>query len=222
MNCRTLKVLLLEDNPDHAELIETALKAKDERFQLDTSQTKEEFMARLNRKDYDTYLIDYNIPGEDSLEILEELTTMGHHVPVIFISGTEDEELITQVLHAGAADFIVKSRSTLKTLPIIVKRNIIRKMTFQEKEPFLPSRIGNLGKNLEDSLKKISNVSAQLTKNLRKGYLSFSEMKEVESLEDLLEKANHLLKYAKQHVIPRIPTPRFKREKSSEEKEKSE
>lgn len=187
---RPLRILILEDNPDHAELIVEALKTKDENFDIQVSQSKAEFMKALASQRFDAFLIDYHLPDSDGLEILEEIHAHQDNTPVIFISGTENEEVITQVLHAGAADFIVKSRTSLKTLPIVVKRNIIRKMTIaaqaegREKGRTLLAPV-------EDALKRVANAAA---------YFPMLAVDELQRVEELLERTTELLKAAKRKM----------------------
>jgi len=218
MNTRDLKVLLLEDNPDHAELIQNALNVKGECFQVEICSSKSEFMTKVHEKKYDAFLVDYNIPSGDSMEILEEILALGDQPPVIFISGTDNEEIITQVLHAGAADFVIKSRTSLKTLPIILKRNIIRKMVFRKRAAIFPFKPGSLFRTLEESLKIITQKSSRITQHLRKGSLDFKEMEEIQRMEELLEKTTDLLKKAKNSILPTFSGTRKKEEKEFKER----
>jgi len=202
-NFRKLHILLLEDNCDHAELIMECMVGRDENFAVTCCETTEDFFRSLSQKSYDALLIDFHTPQGDGLEILEKLKEFHVQTPVIFISGTDDDAIISQVLNGGAADFIVKTRSSLKTLPIVVKRNIIRRMAYraqgdraETKNPLLDLSV-QVSQTLEESINKIRHASQKMTQGLRKGKISFSDFQEISGLQDILKKTADVLEKTK-------------------------
>lgn len=200
---RPLRILLLEDNPDHAELIQACMLGRDENFEMTCCATTQIFFGHLEASAFDALLVDFHTPDADGLEILEKLREQKIQTPTIFISGMDDDAIISQVLNGGAADFIVKTRSSLKTLPIVVKRNIIRRMAIRaemekgaSKNPFVELSV-QVSQTLEDSIRKIQRASQKMTQGLSKGKISMADFQEISGLQDILKKTADVLEKTK-------------------------
>jgi DNA-binding NtrC family response regulator len=114
------KILLIEDNPDHVELMTLAL----EDYQVDVCSGDGSCFEKLGPGVYDLILVDYSLPGTNGLEVLEKIKGQGINTPVIFITGQGDERIAAMAIKAGAKDYIVKSRDTLNDLPRIVGQHL--------------------------------------------------------------------------------------------------
>ncbi|HRK57191.1 MAG TPA: response regulator [Burkholderiaceae bacterium] len=66
--------------------------------------------AALAHTRFDAVITDHNMPRFDSFQALQVARASDDHVPVIVVSGEMSEELAVAALHAGADDFILKSR----------------------------------------------------------------------------------------------------------------
>lgn len=119
------KILLLDDNPSHLELIEESLKEDRERFELHACCTPREAIDHLAKEKFDAVLLDYRLPGTTGVEVLKSLSEMQRQgAPVIVMSSAEEDCVIQEALDAGAADFIIKTRTSIKTLPLVLRRRI--------------------------------------------------------------------------------------------------
>ena len=107
---KTIKILLLEDDPLDAELNITALEAGGYQCKWECVQSKNEFIAALDNPDYDLILIDYNLPGFDGLTALNILRKSQLNIPAILVSGNLGEELAIDSIKAGAVDYVHKDR----------------------------------------------------------------------------------------------------------------
>ncbi|HEX6487399.1 MAG TPA: EAL domain-containing protein [Candidatus Dormibacteraeota bacterium] len=105
----SVRVLVLEDNPDDAELaileLERAGFAPDWR----RVQTEAEFLAAL-REPCDLILADYNLPDFDALTALTRVGATGLDVPFIIVSGSIGEDAAVTAMQRGAADYVLKDR----------------------------------------------------------------------------------------------------------------
>jgi len=105
-----LRILLIEDNPLDAELIQNRLAAK-----LDCSctlvDTREKLLSALGNVRFDLVLCDYSIPSFDGLAALELVKEEFPDIPFIFVSGTIGEERAIESLKRGATDYILKDRA---------------------------------------------------------------------------------------------------------------
>ena len=103
-----LKLLILEDNALDAELEVGKLQAAGYDCNWLRVETREEFEASLDRRDFELILADYNLPNFDGLSALSLLRERGLEIPFVLISGTLGEERAIESLKAGATDYVMK------------------------------------------------------------------------------------------------------------------
>ena len=115
-----LKLLLLEDDPLDAELNIAALEDEDFQCEWKRVQTKDEFIAALEKPAYDLILIDYTLPAFDGMSALHILRDHNLNIPALLVSGNLGEELAIDSIKAGAVDYVHKDR--LNRLAPSVKR----------------------------------------------------------------------------------------------------
>jgi PAS domain S-box-containing protein len=71
---------------------------------------------------YDVLLLDYRIPQENALEILNKIRISSYSdIPVILVTGKGDEEIAVNALKSGAFDYITKSQGYLFKLPSVIE-----------------------------------------------------------------------------------------------------
>lgn len=105
-----LRILHLEDNLLDAELIEANLCESGVACQIQRIETRPEFVAAMERSDFDLILADYSLPSFDGLAALEIAREKVPDTPFIIISGALGEELAIETLKSGATDYILKHR----------------------------------------------------------------------------------------------------------------
>ncbi|MGC2404202.1 MAG: ATP-binding protein [Acidobacteriaceae bacterium] len=109
LNARPLHVLLIEDNPDDAFLIERHLRRNGFQPSIDRVQTASEMRALLGSETPpDVILADYNLPDFSGPAALAILKGTRLDIPFIMLSGAVTEETAVQSLRAGAHDYIGK------------------------------------------------------------------------------------------------------------------
>src|ERR1700730_4813072 len=105
-----LRILSLEDDPKDAELVEETLASDGIPCHLTRVETQADFIASLERGDFDLLLADYTLPSYDGLSALKSARQDRPHIPFIFVSGTLDEEVAIEALKNGATDYVFKTR----------------------------------------------------------------------------------------------------------------
>jgi PAS domain S-box-containing protein len=106
----SLRILLLEDDPGDAELIQELLEIEHCVCEVTRVETRDEFLATLEQGGVDLILADYTLPSFDGLSALKLAMNTFPDVPFIFVSGTLGEEVATEALKIGATDYILKTR----------------------------------------------------------------------------------------------------------------
>ncbi len=107
---RELRILLLEDNAPHAELVEHFLRESGLNFTLVRVETKEAFEEQLEQRMPDMILSDYALPAFDGYAALAIAKRRAPNTPFIFVTGTMGEEVAIETLKNGATDYVLKTR----------------------------------------------------------------------------------------------------------------
>jgi PAS domain S-box-containing protein len=117
---RPLNILILEDVPADAELMQRELKKAKLAFTARRVDTREGFCQGLQESPPDLILADYRLPSFDGIAALAIARQVCPKVPFIFVSGSIGEERAIENLKTGATDYVLKER--LGRLAPAVKR----------------------------------------------------------------------------------------------------
>jgi CheY-like chemotaxis protein len=113
---KPLKVLLVEDNPGEAIVIESVLlKAVAEIQEVSSiAITRADLLSggieRIKEGDIDIVFLDLSLPDSDGLETLRRMLEPDPGVPVVVLTGMEDEANSRQAMKLGAQDYLVKGK----------------------------------------------------------------------------------------------------------------
>ena len=109
MNDKPLKVLLIEDNPGDARLIqEMVLQTDPSGFHLILAQRLDEGLKRLKEDEFDVVLLDLGLPDSSGLDTFTRLYAAAPHLPTIVVTGLGDEATAVNAVRSGAQDYLVK------------------------------------------------------------------------------------------------------------------
>jgi CheY-like chemotaxis protein len=137
------RVLLVEDNPGDARLLREMF---NEQGSSNTDVTivqslceAEEYLAKHAT---DIILLDLGLPDAHGLEAVRRAHAAAPRVPLVVLTGLDDETLAAQALHEGAQDYLVKSqidtygstRGLLRALRYSIERKVLEDALFAEKE----------------------------------------------------------------------------------------
>jgi len=103
-----LRLLLVEDSEDDAQLLVRRLSHAGFDLQVDRVQTAAAFQAALDRQPWDLVIGDHAMPQFSGGAALKMLRVRGLDVPFIFVSGTISEAAAVAAMSEGAADYIAK------------------------------------------------------------------------------------------------------------------
>ncbi|HEV8574020.1 MAG TPA: diguanylate cyclase [Dehalococcoidia bacterium] len=106
---RTLRVLLVEDNPGDVGLVRAALsESTDAQFEVDNVTSIDSCRRSLKADRYDALLLDYSLPGENGLDFLRSLSGKKQVPPIVMLTGQADELIAKDAIRAGAYDYCPK------------------------------------------------------------------------------------------------------------------
>jgi len=123
-----LTILLVEDNPLDAELFSEFLADTGAReFKVIHVPRLSLALERLGREDIDIVFLDFILPDSDGLSGLAKLRRSAPQVPVIMLTGLDDDEVGLKAVAAGAQDYLVKGQIAEHTIWRILRYAIVRK-----------------------------------------------------------------------------------------------
>ncbi len=107
----TFKILLVEDNPGDARLIQEYLKdAGMFRAHLTHAERLSDAQRMLETDRFEVVLLDLSLPDSKGLDTVVRAMEHARGVPVVVLTGLNDEELALRALQEGAQDYLVKGR----------------------------------------------------------------------------------------------------------------
>src|SRR6267143_3628465 len=127
-----LRILLLEDVPADAALIERHLTKSGLEFISQRVDTRARFEEALRDFVPDIILSDHGLPGFDGSATLQLVNQRFPALPVILVTGSLNEETAVEFMKAGAADYILKDHLT--RLPEAIRRAIRERLLQEERE----------------------------------------------------------------------------------------
>jgi signal transduction histidine kinase len=116
-----LRLLLIEDSDDDADLIHRALERGGYSVSSRRVQTRLELDDALTET-WDIVISDHGLPGFDARAALAALRATGRDDPFIVVSGAIGEDVAVEMMRAGATDYVMKS--SLARLPTAVAREL--------------------------------------------------------------------------------------------------
>lgn len=122
-----MNILMVEDDASDAELLATTLKKADRSTQIEHTRTLSEACSQVRRTDYDAVILDLALPDSDGLSTVRRLHDANDCVPIVVMSGRDDDELAKEAVHIGAEDYMVKGDKSgpgiLRTIHYAIERH---------------------------------------------------------------------------------------------------
>jgi phosphoserine phosphatase RsbU/P len=183
---KALRLLLVEDNPGDARLLQEELReVASARFEVRHVTRMAEALALVGEPGLDVVLLDLSLPDGHGLSNIERLQQAAPALPLVVLTGTDDEQLAMRAVHAGAQDYLVKGQATgpllVRALRYAIERKraeegLKREEAARQTALFREQFLGILGHDLRNPLQAISGNAALL---LRYGGLSEPQRKAV-------------------------------------------
>ncbi len=147
----SLRVLVLEDNADDAELMIHELEQSGFTVSSQRAQTREECSRLLHENSYDVVLADYNLPQWKGMEAMELLRNERVDIPLILVTGTLGDVTAVECIKQGATDYVLKHH--LQRLPISVRRALKEKRVRDQRtraEQELAQKVAELARSNQE------------------------------------------------------------------------
>ncbi len=128
MSNKVLKVLLIEDNPGDVRLIQELLKGtKIQQFHVEHVDHLSSGLERLAQGDIDIILLDLFLPDSNGLNSFVKINKLSPHIPIVVLTGLDDDGVALQAVSSGAQDYLVKGKVNSELLNRTLRYAIERK-----------------------------------------------------------------------------------------------
>jgi len=136
METTTINVLVIEDNPDDAVLIQRFLNtSRKVNYNVIHVGMLADGLESLKRVLFDVILLDLSLPdGPAGIKTFETVYAQASHIPIIILTGHDDDDLAVEAVHKGAQDFLAKGQVTGPGLSRAIRYAIERKKLLTQLE----------------------------------------------------------------------------------------
>ncbi len=123
---QNLDVLIVEDNREDAQLLELALKRVRPDIEINYAQTMSDACSAVRDHNFDVVLLDLRLPDTDGTSGITQIQQANDSVPIVVISGNDDEDVAVRSVKMGAEDYLVKgdyaSTTVLRSIRYAIER----------------------------------------------------------------------------------------------------
>jgi PAS domain S-box/PAS domain S-box len=107
-----IRVLHIDDQPDFADMATTFLERESDRFDTEAVSSASEGLNRLAESTFDCVISDYEMPGQNGIELLRTVRKEWPDLPFILFTGKGSENIASDAISAGVTDYLQKSSGT--------------------------------------------------------------------------------------------------------------
>jgi len=123
MPSEPFKVLLIEDEDPHAELIQRAFEDQNSKFQIKHVRSIAEAHAHITKNKPNLVIADWRLPDGESMELLSDRENP-MATPIILMTSYGNERIAVDALKSGAIDYVVKSPEAMLDMPHLAQKAI--------------------------------------------------------------------------------------------------
>lgn len=166
MDNKVFRILIVEDNHHDFQLAQRVLTRSELNCQLVWVPRFDETLTHLQTTSFDIVMLDYNLPDATGIEVFQWLLKENIDVPVIFVTGTGNEQTAVEALKMGAEDYLVKDPAGeyLKLLPTVLLKahiNWENSMARRTAEQTLHSLNRTLEQQVEERTRSLNQTRAR-------------------------------------------------------------
>jgi light-regulated signal transduction histidine kinase (bacteriophytochrome) len=199
---KSFDILLFEDNPGDAGLLEEMLEEFNNLYSLKNVESLEEGLNALKNTHFDIILLDLGLPDSDGIDTLIEVNKKTPNIPIIVLTGLNSEEIGILAVKMGAQDYLIKreidSKLLTRSINYSIERNKIE-IELQKSQENLEEKVVERTKALEQSnkeLKQFAYIASHDLKEPLRMITSFLQLLERRYGDKLDQDANEFIDFA--------------------------
>ncbi len=124
-----IRILQVDDDEIDVRLAKRALAkcTRPIKFDIESAGNLSQAIENLKEKEYDIILLDLGLPDSNGIETVQRVTEVNPNIPIVVLTGLEDEETGLTAIKSGASDYLVKGPSLENSLVRTIQYAIERK-----------------------------------------------------------------------------------------------
>jgi Flp pilus assembly CpaE family ATPase len=130
-----IRLLLIEDNPGDRRLVREYLRDCGEQYSVEEAATLVHGLEFLARSHFDLVLTDAGLPDSQGMQTIATLRAHAPDVPLILLTGNDDDTMASFAVQSGAQDFLVKGRIDSQSLSRAIRHALLRHQRNAGNEP---------------------------------------------------------------------------------------
>lgn len=155
MNVEEITLLLIEDNPADAKLFQKMLAASaTNNFVVECENRLSAGIDRLAQGGIDLVLLDLSLPDGQGFDTFRKIHSVSSDVPVILLTGLDDEAVALEAVKAGAQDYLIKGQVSSSWLTRAILYAIERNQAEE--------KIKHLNRELEKGIHELASLNYEL------------------------------------------------------------
>lgn len=139
---KKIKVLLVEDDSQYVSFIRELLRRGKSPLDLHRANTLKDAFNLLASETFDVIVTDLGLPDSDGIETFRGLHRQNKQIPIIVLSGSDDETLALEAVQKGAQEYLVKGHFNADLLERSIRYSIERQKLLLE----LKSKLADIGR----------------------------------------------------------------------------
>jgi len=189
MDVKLIKVLIIEDDLDYYQLVKDILsESENPTFLIEHREKLSQGLERLVQGNIDIILLDLGLPDSSGIKTFMYVHSNAPDIPIIILTGTEDDRFAIEAVHRGAQDFLFKGLMDPDSMVRAIKYAIERKKI--EKE--LKETRDQLEKRVEERTAELKKTNIELLDQIAERKKAEKVLKESEKRLDLALKGTNV------------------------------
>ncbi len=216
MTGRPVSLLLVEDNPgDRRLILEMLAEAGDVTFDLQHAERLQAALQSLGQTGVELILLDLGLPDSQGLDTLRKVHARAPEIPIVVLTGLDDEMVGVQAINEGAQDYLIKGQVDTNLLKRTIRYAIERKQAEERERRLqmqlsLSNRLASLGLMVEGIAHEINNPLASVigfAQVLAHEDVPENTRRDLKTIADSAQRVadimSNLLAFARQHKLER-------------------
>ena len=216
MTDKPVSILLIEDNPGDRRLIREMLaEAGNVAFDVQYADRLQAAMEYLGQNGVEVILLDLGLPDSQGLETLRKVYAQVAEMPIVVLTGLNDEMVGVQAINEGAQDYLIKGQVDTQLLRRTIRYAIERKQAEERERRLqlqlnLSNRMASLGLMVEGIAHEINNPLTSVigfAQMLAYEDIPENAREDVKTIEDSAQRVvdimTNLLAFARQQKLER-------------------